>query len=109
MSLPEVEWHRSDKLLKDFCDKRIPPHRGGHKLNYKIVGKRATLIESRPYYNDPSKWSDNFISQFEYDCTAKTWSLYAYDRNDRRRPYSTGSLEKLIHEVDNDSTGLFGG
>ena len=110
MSLPEIEQHRVEKLLNGFCEKRVPPHaRDQVKMAYKIVGNRVTLIESRPYYNDPSAWSEMWVAQFEYGPATKTWSLYAYDRNNKRKPYSTGPLEILILEVDNDRTGIFWG
>jgi hypothetical protein len=110
MALPEIERHRADKLLKAFCDKRIPPHsRDQVKLTYKVVGNRVTLIESRPYYNDPSKWSDTLIAQFEYDASTKSWSLYAFNRHSKRLPYSKGLLEKLIEDVDKDPYGIFWG
>ena len=110
MSLPEIEQFRVEKLLKAFCEKRVPPHaRDQVKLICKVIGNRVTLSECRPYYNDPSSWSEMPVAQFEYDLAAKSWSLYAYDRNSKRKPYSKGPLEKLIQEVDNDPTGIFWG
>lgn len=110
MPLPEIEQHRVDKLLKDFCDRRVPLRvRDDVELTYKIIGKKVILIETRPYFDDPSQWSEVPIAQFEYDASANLWSLYAYDRNNKRKPYSTGPLEKLIQEVDKDRTGIFWG
>jgi len=110
MSLPETEQHRVKKLLSAFIDKRVPPHvRDQVKLICKVTGNRVTLSECRPYYNDPSTWSEMPIAQFEYDVAAKAWSLYAYDRNDKRKRYSKGPLEQLIQEVDKDPTGIFWG
>ena len=110
MALPETEQHRANKLFRAFIDKRVPLHvRDQVKLVCKVVGNRVTLSECRPYYNDPSSWSEMPIAQFEYDEDAKAWSLYAYDRNDKRKPYSKGPLEQLIKEVDKDTTGIFWG
>ena len=110
MPLPETEQHRVSKLFKAFIEKRVPPHaRDQVKLVCKVVGNRVVLSECRPYYNDPSTWSEMPIAQFEYDVEAKAWSLYAYDRNDKRKLYSKGQLEQLIQEVDKDATGIFWG
>jgi hypothetical protein len=110
MALPEIEQHRVKKLLGTFIDKRVPPAvRDQIKLVCKVLGNRVTLSECRPYYNDPSTWTEAKIAQFEYDEAAKQWSLYAFDRNSKRTPFSKGPLEQLIQEVDKDSTGIFWG
>lgn len=110
MALPELEQYRVTKLFKAFIDKRVPPHaRDQVKLVCKVIGNRVTLSECRPYYNDPSAWTEMPIAQFEYDVAAKAWSLYSYDRNSKRKMHSKGSLEKLIQELDADPTGIFWG
>ena len=110
MSLPEAEQRRAERLFKDFCEKRIPPRaRDQVRMLYRITGRKVILIESRPYYADPTKWSEMPIAQFEYDISTKEWSLYAYDRNDKRLPYSKGRLEKLLEELDRDPTRIFWG
>jgi len=110
MPLPEIEQHRVDKLLSDFCDKRVLPHaRDQVRMIYKVTGSKAILIESRPFLQNPSVWTETPIAQFEYNATAKTWSLYAYDRNDKRKLFSKGPLEHLIQEADKDVTGIFWG
>ena len=63
------------------------------------------MSECRPYYNDPSTWTEMPTAQFEYNEAVTEWSLYAYDRNDKRKLYSNGPLEKLIQEVDRDQAG----
>lgn len=110
MPLPETEQHRVKKLLCAFIERRVPPHARDHvKLICKVVGNRVTLSECRPYYNDPSTWSEMPIAQFVYDIATKSWSLHAYDRNDRHKLYSRGSLEQLIEDVDKDITRIFWG
>jgi Protein of unknown function (DUF3024). len=110
MPLPEIKQHRVHKLLTAFCDKRVPPDvRAQVKLTYRIIGNRVTLFECRPYYNEPSTWTEMPIAQFEYDAATKTWSLYAYNRNDKRMAYAKGPFEILIKEVDKDPTGIFWG
>ena len=110
MALPEIELFRGNRLFSKFCDERIPPHaRDQIKMLYNIKGNKVILMESRPYYDDPSKWSEMPVAQFEYNATTKVWGLFGYNRNDKRLPYSKGNLEKLIQEVDKDITGIFWG
>lgn len=110
MALPEIELHRVEKLLGAFCDQRIRPHvKHLVKLIYKISGNKVILIETRPYHFDPTKWTEMPIAQFEYNEVKGTWSLYGYGRHENRKPCSKGNLEKLIQDVDYDSTGIFWG
>ena len=110
MSLPETELFRVTKLFTKYCEQRIPLHaRDQIKLFYNITGNKVILMESRPVWDDPTKWTEMPIAQFEYSATTKIWSLYGYNRNDKRLPYSKGTLEKLIQELDKDKTGIFWG
>lgn len=100
MSLPEIELHRVNKMFTKICEQRIPPDvRDQIRLLYKITGNKVILIESRPYYDDPTQWSEMPIAQFAYTISTKVRSLFGYNRNDQRLPYSKGSLDKLIQEV----------
>jgi hypothetical protein len=51
------------------------------------------------------------VAQFELNPESQRWTLYWYDRKNRRQPYPTGrnrdTLEKLVAEVDSDPTGIF--
>lgn len=110
MALSEIELHRVNKLFTSFCEQRIPPEvRNEIKLLFTVKGNKVILVESRPYFDDPTKWSEMPVAQFEYSETTKQWSLFGYNRNDRRLPVAKGSLEKLIQEVAKDSTGIFWG
>jgi hypothetical protein len=108
MALPEIEKHRVDRLLSQYCEQRIPRNaRDQIKLFYNIEGNKVILIQSRPCFDDPTKWAETPVAQFEYRETTKNWSLFGYDRNSKRLPYSKGHLEKLIQELDKDATGIF--
>lgn len=110
MALPEIELHRVNKLLTQFCEQHIPPDvRDRIKLFYTIKGNKVILIESRPYFDDPTKWTEMPVAQFEYSETSKNWSLFGYNRNDKRLPYSKGSLKKLLQDVGKDPSGIFWG
>lgn len=110
MQLPETEQHRIKKLFNVLCKKRVPDHASEHvKLTYKVADSTVTLVESRPDFQNPSLWIEIPIAQFEYEVTAKSWTLYAYDRNDRPRLYSRGPLGQLLQDVDKDITCIFWG
>ena len=109
MALPEAEKQRADMLLGQLCEQRTIP--GQVILQYDTKGSRVTLTESRPLFIDPAVWNEIKIAQFEYSPESPHWTLYWYDRKNRRQPYPTGrnrdTLEKLILEVDLDPTGIF--
>jgi hypothetical protein len=109
MALPESEQERSATLLGQLCERRSIPDQV--RLQYDTKGNRVTLTESRPLFIDPSIWNEIKIAQFEYSPESLNWTLYWYDRKNRRQPYPTGrnrdTLEKLVCEVDSDPTGIF--
>ena len=109
MALPETEQQRVDGLLGQLCAQRTIPDLV--KLHYDTRGNRVTLTESRPLFIDPAIWNEIKIAQFEYIHESLHWTLFWYDRKNRRQPYPTGrnkdTLEKLILEVDSDPTGIF--
>ena len=109
MSLPETELQRIDLLLSQLCEQRTVLDQV--KMQYVTRGCRVTLAESRPLFIDPTVWNEVKIAQFEYNPESVRWTLYWYDRKNRRQPYPTGrnkdTLEKLILEVESDPTGIF--
>jgi hypothetical protein len=109
MALPETVKQQVDKLVGQICERRAVPDQV--KLQYVTKGNRVTLTESRPLFIDPAIWNEVKVAQFEYSSESLKWTLYWYDRKNRRQPYPTGrnrdSLEKLILEVDSDPTGIF--
>jgi hypothetical protein len=109
MALPETEQQRVDHLLGHMCEQRTVADQV--RLQYDTRGNRVTLSESRPLFIDPGLWNEIKIAQFEYSPESLSWTLYWYDRKNRRQPYPTGrnrdTLEKLVCEVDSDPTGIF--
>lgn len=110
LSLPEQE--RVHIQLGKLCCTRAALY-GEElvRLEYLVRGNRVTLIESRPLFIDPRIWNNIKVCQFEYSSETLTWTLFWYDRKNRRQPYPTGrnrdTLEKLVTEVLNDPTGIF--
>ena len=114
MPLPEFTEKLIETRLTAYCINRIPEHaRDRIKMIFKIRGNNVTLFETRPYYRDPSIWTENPIAQFRYDEPSNKWFLYYPDRNSKWHPYSgvkpTANLDALIKETDRDPTGIFWG
>lgn len=109
MALPETESQRVDELLEQLCAQRTIPDQV--KLQHDTRGNKVTLTEARPLFIDPAIWNEVKIAQLEYSPESLNWTLYWYDRKNRRQPYPTGrnrdTLEKLVLEVDSDPTGIF--
>jgi len=108
MALPDVELNRVKGLLEVFCQARSGD---SVRLEYHIRGNRVTLVESRPLFIDPDVLNSVSVAQFEFGEEQQVWTLYWYDRKNRRQPYPTGrnrdTLEKLLAEVGADPTGIF--
>jgi hypothetical protein len=109
MALPESEQLIVDELLGELCERRSVEAQV--KVQHDIRGSRVTLTESRPLFIDPATWNEIKVAQLEYSQEPPHWTLFWYDRKNRRQPYPTGrnrdTLEKLIREVDSDPTGIF--
>ncbi len=77
MAIDEVQKHKVNKLLMEFCDSRIPAHvKDQIKLDFEIRGNNVTMFENRKSYHNESIWTKMKIAQFRYDTDKKTWSLY---------------------------------
>jgi hypothetical protein len=76
MPLPPLIRQLVDIKLSKYCENKFPSQfQNKIKLFYKIRGNNVTLVESRPYWNDPSEWSELKVAQFRYDTNDKDWSL----------------------------------
>ena len=108
MALPDKEIAMVRELLDAFCRARSD---AAVTLSYQIRGNRVSLVETRPLFIDPSIQNSVNVAQFELDTDLQVWTLYWYDRKNRRQPYPTGrnrdTLEKLVAEVGADPTGIF--
>ena len=112
MSLPEIEQYRVKKVLSAFCDRRIPPqYRKCVRLGYRIRGNKVILFAERPGFEEPDDPSQLKSAEFEYCPESRRWTLYHFDRRNRRRPYQAlplgQDLTRLVAEVDADPTGAF--
>ena len=114
MPLPEFTQKLVKTRLSKYCENRIPVTiRNKVRLAFKIRGNKVTLCETRPYFMDPSVWTESPVAQFRFDEKTKKWDLYCCDRNSKWHPYididSTANFDDLLEEVDRDPTGIFWG
>ena len=95
--LPKTEKALVEQSLARYCEERIPAHaREKVRMTYRWRGNAATLIEERPYFQDPTRWT-----------------LYCADRNSHWHLYDevkpAASIQTLLDEVSRDPTGIFWG
>jgi hypothetical protein len=114
MPLPEFTKKLIETKLAEYCDRKIPIHvRDQVKLIHKSTGNKVTLIETRPFYCDPSIWTETPIAQFRFDLKTKKWALYSLDRNSKWHLYDlikqSADFEDMLKALDNDKTGIFWG
>lgn len=114
MALLEIDKRRVHKIMDAYCDKRIPESaRDQVRLSYHLRGNKLHLVESRQPFQMPGEWIGMKIAQFEFNTETRKWTLYCFDRNDKRMPYPEYNedlrLEALLVEVDEDPTGIFWG
>ena len=114
MPLSEFTKKLIETKLTEYCEQKIPlTARDKIKLIFKIMGNKITLIETRPYYMNPSTWTETPIAQFRFDNETKKWTLYCMDRNSRWHLYDlikpSADFDDMLKALDNDKTGIFWG
>jgi hypothetical protein len=100
--------------LTGYCLNRVPEHlRDKVKIIFKIRGNNVTLFETRPFHQDPSKWTEKPIAQLRFEERSSQWYLYYPYRNSRWRPYAAViprvNLELMLRGIDRDPSGRFRG
>ena len=114
MALPEIQKAKATKTLEKFCNDRVPPHvRDKLRLEFEISGNYITLLEVRPVWDDPSRYTRSGVVKFRWITKDMKWSLYWRDRNLKWHLYEqclpTPDFDLLVKEVDRDPTGIFWG
>ncbi len=114
MAISDTVKHQVETQLRVFCDRRVPLEvRDKVNLTYEFRGNSVTLVENRPWYRDPGKWTAMSIAQFRFDPKAGKWTLYYADRNSKWHEYmdieATSRFDELLKEVVFDRTGIFFG
>jgi len=114
MALPELVKALVEKKLGDYCEEKIPEWvRDKVKINFKLRGNSVTLVENRPFYMDPNKWTESVVAQFRYNPHSGMWTLYCADRNGRWHLYDyakpSKNFDAMLEAVEKDRTGIFWG
>jgi hypothetical protein len=112
--ISKIEKVLVDQSMSRFCDMRVPAHiRDKVRLIYRWRGSSVTLFETRPYFQDPKRWTECPVAQFRYNATNKRWVLYCANRNGRWFLYDEAkpatSIQTLLDEVNRDPTHIFWG
>jgi hypothetical protein len=103
-----------DESIARFCEVRVPTEiRHKVRLIYRWRGSVVTLSETRPYFQDPKRWTESPVAQFRYDAARKRWVLYYRDGKGRWHIYEearpAASVQTLLDEVNRDPTHIFWG
>ncbi|OGS12001.1 MAG: hypothetical protein A2234_05095 [Elusimicrobia bacterium RIFOXYA2_FULL_58_8] len=103
-----------DAKIQRICDARVPEHiRDKVRLLHRWRGNTITLIETRPYFQDHSRWTECPIAKFTYTPATKKWTLYCPNRNGAFRLYGeikpVADIQALLDEVNRDATHIFWG
>ncbi|HAM36208.1 MAG TPA: transposase [Elusimicrobia bacterium] len=110
--LPKKELLLAEQSLNRYCENRIPARvRDKVRLTYRWRGNTVTLIEERPYFRDPKRWTSHAVAQFRYSANEKRWTLYWADRNSRWHLYDDAepaiAIQSLLDEINRDPTHIF--
>lgn len=114
MPLPELVAAQVKRGLDALCD-RVPP-RARHqvRLVHETRGNGVTLLETRVPYDDPKgEWTRHKVAKLVFDPSVGEWTLYWFDRNQRRRALPdvppTRNIDRLLDEIDSDRHAVFWG
>ncbi len=113
MALPPLIRQFADMQLTKLCDRRSPAELQHEiKVTYATFGNNVTITQHRTAWDNPKEWVAIKVALLVYAPRSNVWTLYCFDRNERRAEYpseSTADLASLIDEVDADPTGIFWG
>lgn len=114
MPLSEFTRKLVEMKLTEYCERKIPRDAQDQvRLTFKIMRDKVTLVETRPYFKDPSIWTQNPVAQFRLDKDSHQWTLYCMDRNSRWHLYDlikpSADFDDMLTALDRDPTGIFWG
>ena len=114
MTIPPIQKQLAEKQLDMFCKNRIPEKiKDQIQLIYTIEKNTITLIEKRPLWNDPTRWSELPIAVMIFDKESMTWQLYWIRGNGKKEMYTQlepqKDLQRCIDEIDEDPLCTFWG
>ncbi len=76
MALPLLTQHIAQTKLGAYCEKKIPADvRDRVRLILEFAGNEITLVETRPYFRDPTQWTRLPVARFRFNSASGTRSL----------------------------------
>jgi hypothetical protein len=114
MPVPDREKRAAFQLLAHYCVTKIPTRaRDQIELEFRFEDNVVFLVEQRPDSQGLETWVSIDIARFRYFTSRGEWVLYCADRNGKWHRYDVvdegAEFKRLLHEVDDDPTGIFWG
>jgi hypothetical protein len=82
MPISEIERHRAEKVLGEYCTRRTNPAiRHQVEIVYRLEGNYAYVAERRPDWRNSSIIRDHDVAKFRFVVKDRAWTLYWLDRN----------------------------
>ena len=82
MPISEIERHRAEKVLREYCSQRTDPAiRDQLEIVYRLEGNYAYIAERRPDWMNPSIVHDHDVAKLRFVVKERAWTLYWRDRN----------------------------
>jgi hypothetical protein len=98
------------RQLDAFCSRHV---RNDAQLEARVRGDKITIIERRAPWrpDDGPEWTESKVAQIAFHPAMRTWTLFAYDRHQRRIDYPflwpTRDLDAVIDELERDPVCMF--
>lgn len=114
MAFSELELKRIEQTVGRFCQKRSPAHlRDKLCLEYAIKGHDVIIVERRPKWDEPSKWTESPAAKLKFIRSANKWRLYWMRADLKWHEYpglsTSDRLDDLVQEIDADPLACFFG
>jgi hypothetical protein len=106
--------HDALEAIRAYCAAKIPEHLADEiRIDARPTGTSVTIFEARAPW-DPAKtaWTETTVAQLRWSGPGDEWTRFCGDgdgRWHRFEPAPSGSLDDLLAEIDEDSTGIFWG
>src|SRR2546426_5898484 len=114
MPFSELDLKRIDRVVGNLCRRKSPPeHRHQLRFEYRVVRHDVLIYETRPAFDDPSRWMEHGVAKLRFVRTAGEWRPFWQRASLKWQSYeplaSSRGLGELIAEVERDPHGCFFG
>lgn len=112
MAFSEIELGRIDRLVGGFCRRHSPERfRNELRTNYRVLRHDVLIFESRPAWDDKSRWTEQGMAKLRFNRRADEWRLFWFRASLDWEAYEPlpGSRDPglLVKEIDRDPHGCF--